>query len=93
MVSLSILGLPGWDNLHGHCQPPANALCRRGEVWQHAWTSPVFPYLVLDDCPVHPRFLVRPRLLTRLYRLPAGRERLWCSRHLAKTPHSCHGGQ
>jgi hypothetical protein len=30
------------------------------------WTSPFFPHLVQYDIPIYPRFLVRPRLLTRI---------------------------
>jgi hypothetical protein len=66
MVSISILGLPGWGNLSAHCQAPLARLCRLGQVWQRTWASLIFYCSVLSDVPVHPRFLVRSRLLTRM---------------------------
>ena len=72
MVSLSLPTIRGWGNLHRTYQAFLASLRRM------AWTSPFFP------CPVQPkvlsksRFLVRPRLLTRLSTLPAGRALFGC---------------
>jgi len=66
MASISIIGLPSWGNLYLHCPALFNHRHRLGEICQHAWTSPFFPGLVLGDGPVHPRFLMRPQLLTCL---------------------------
>ena len=39
---------------------------RANQMRWRAWTSPFFPRLGQRDIPCRPRFLVRPRLLTRL---------------------------
>jgi hypothetical protein len=40
---------------------------------QDAWIAPFGLCSVIHDAPVHPRFLVRPQLLTRVSLLPMGR--------------------
>lgn len=73
MASISIIGMARWGNFLAHCQVPLDPLHGIGEVRPCAWSSPYFAWRVRVHGPVHPRFLVRPRLLTRLYPLPAHR--------------------
>lgn len=55
----------GFELLIAESDIPADR--RLGEVWPCAWSSPFIAWRVRAPGPVHPRFLVRPRLLTRLY--------------------------
>ena len=70
MASVSVPPMYGWGNLHSPGQAPMGYLRHMGEIWQRAWASPFSLWLVLGDFPPHRRFLVRPRLLTRLSSLP-----------------------
>lgn len=69
MASISIIVFPGWGNLVSHCQAPLYPLRRLGAVRQCVCSSPFFVWRVRAHGLVHPRFLMRPRLLTRLYPL------------------------
>jgi hypothetical protein len=73
MASISIIALPGWGNCLFTRPGPLAALRHRGAVGPCAWSSPFIAWRVQAPGPVHPRFLVRLRLLTRLYPLPAHR--------------------
>jgi hypothetical protein len=57
MAFISLPGITVWGNLYS----------------QRVCPSPVFLRLVQRDVPAKSRFLVRPRLLTRLLSLPTGR--------------------
>jgi hypothetical protein len=52
--------------------------------------SPLFPSIVQRDFPVKSRFLGRPRLLTRLYPLPAGRGELLALPSIVKALEESH---
>ena len=55
MASISIIGLPGWGNLHSHCQTLLTH--RLGESCHRAWASLFFPYLPPPGCTIASRAL------------------------------------
>ena len=73
MVSISIIAFLGWGNILSHGPAPLPPRGGLGELWPGVWSPPCFAWHVWAPDPVHPRFLVRPRLLTRLYPLSAPR--------------------
>jgi hypothetical protein len=73
MASKSLPKIRRWSNLHRACQAPLDCLRPIGEVCQLAWSSPGFLRPAQHDIPDKSRFLVMPRLLTRIDPLPADR--------------------
>jgi hypothetical protein len=73
MASLSMITWPGWNNGLLQWQAPLAPLPRRGAGWPGVWASSCCAGRVQAPGPVYCRFLLRPRLLTRLSPLPAHR--------------------
>jgi len=73
MAVISLPTIRGGGNLHRLCPAPWDCRRPRGTVAPLAGSSPVFPHRVQPDVPDNPRFLGRPRLLTRSGPLPTGR--------------------
>ena len=71
MASISIIALPGWGNVLSHGPVLLAPLRRLRKVWRCTWSSSFLAWRVRAPDSVHPRFLMRPRLLTRLSHLPA----------------------
>jgi hypothetical protein len=65
MVSISLSGMRGGSNIYSPLSVALPLSPSHGSELRAP--SPVFPPFIQCDFPVYPRFLKRPRLLTRLH--------------------------